>query len=80
MVVNFEDANFSTFRDFPKRSVCHAEVGYGSGGMNAICNRPEVADDVTSSTDVYTFRCNAFVNLWAASFGDFQENLNHPFM
>ena len=55
-VVNFECGSFSTFRDFPKRSFCDAEVGDGSGGMNAICIRWEVADHVISGNDVDTFR------------------------
>ena len=70
----------STFRDFPKRKLCHGEVGDGSGGMNAICIRSEVADDVISGIDVDTFRCYACVNLWVASFSSFLENLNQPFM
>ena len=37
VAVNFEDASFTTFRDFPKPSFCDSEVGDGSGGMNAIC-------------------------------------------
>ena len=48
MAVDFEDASFSTLQDFPKRSFCHSEVCDGSGGMNTICSRPEVADDVVS--------------------------------
>ena len=45
-VVNFEGASFSTFRDFTKRSF----FSRGSD-MNAICSRPEVADDAISGTD-----------------------------
>ena len=78
--MHFEDAGYSTFTDFPKRSFCHGEVGDGSVGMNAICSQPEVGDDVIYSRDVDTFRCYACVNLWAASFGRFRENLNQPFM
>ena len=54
MVVNFEDANFSTFRDFPKRSFCHTEIGDGSGGMKAICSRPEEDCDVIFSRNAKT--------------------------
>ena len=39
------------------------EVSDGCGGMNAICSRPELADDVISGTDVNTFRHYAYVNL-----------------
>ena len=49
---NFGEASFSTFRDFPERSFCDGEVSDGSGSINAICSRPEVADDVVSGTDV----------------------------
>ena len=59
VVVNFEDASISTFRAFSTRSSCHCEVGDGSSGMNAICSRSEVADDVISSADVDTFWCYA---------------------
>ena len=66
MAVNFEDTGFSTFRDFPESSFWHGEVGAGGDGMNAICIRPEVADDVISDTDADTLRCYASVNLWVA--------------
>ena len=56
MEVNFKGARFSTFREFPKRSFCDGETGDGSGGMNAICSRPQVDDEVISSRDVDTFR------------------------
>ena len=56
MAAHFEDArlyiSFSTFRDFPKRSSSHGEVGDSSGGMNVICSRPEVADGVITGRDV----------------------------
>ena len=52
MVANIEDARFSTLRYVPKREFCHGDVGDGSGGMNAICSRREVAVDVTSGIDV----------------------------
>ena len=58
MLVNFENASFRTFRDFPKISFCRGEAGDGSGGMDTICSRPEVADDVISGTpsSVYCLR------------------------
>ena len=57
MAVYFEDAGFSTFRDFPKRSsFYHGEIGDGSNRVNAICCRPEISDDVVYGTDVDTFR------------------------
>ena len=58
--------------------VLFGEDGDGSGGMNAICSRPEVADDVISGEDVETLRNNSYVNLWVASFSSFQENRNQP--
>ena len=61
-VVNFEVASFGTFLDFPKWSFCDGEVSDGSGGINAICSRPEVADDIISGKDVNTFRCYVRVN------------------
>ena len=63
VALNVEDASFSTFRDFPKRWFCHGEVDNGRGGMNTICSRSEVADNVISGTIVGTFRCYACVNL-----------------
>ena len=80
MVVNFEDASFSTFRDFPKRSFCHSEVSDGSSGINVIFSRLEAVDDDISGTDVDTFCCYACVNLWVASLFSFRENRNQPFM
>ena len=56
------------------------EVGDGSGDMNVICSRPEVADDVISGADVDIFRSYACVNLWVDSFISFREHLNQPFM
>ena len=52
---NFEDAILSTFRGFQRRSFCDGKVGDGGGGMNAICSRPEVADDATSGIDIDTY-------------------------
>ena len=45
--------NRSNFRYFPKSSFCDGEVGDGSGGVNAICSRPEVADDAFPVRWVY---------------------------
>ena len=55
--VHCEGAIFSTFWDFPTRSFCG---GDGSGCMDEICSRPEVADDGISGTDVDTFQFQAF--------------------
>ena len=46
-----EVASFSSFRGLPKRLFCDGEVGDGSGVVNAICSRPEVADDVIYCED-----------------------------
>ena len=78
--LNFEDTSLSTFGDIPKRSFCDGEVSDGSGSMNAICSRPEVADDVISGMDVKTLRYYACVNVWVAIFRSFRENLNQPFV
>ena len=48
--------------------------------MNAICSRPEVADDNISGKDVDTFRYYAFVAMRVAIFSSFGENLNQPFL
>ena len=77
-MVNFEIEK--SFRDIPKRSFCNSEIVDGSGGMNAICSRLKVADGVISGRDVDTFRFDAYVNLWIASFSDFREYLIQPFM
>ena len=78
-MVNLEVASSSSFRDFPKRLFCDGEVGDGSGGVNAICRRPEVADDVLSSEDAESFQEYTGVNVCVASFRSLQENRNHPF-
>ena len=65
---------------FSKISFCHGEVGDGSGGMNAICSRLEVADDVISGIHVDTFRYYICVSLLVAIFSSFKENLDQPFM
>ena len=56
IIANFQVANFSTFRDIPKRSFCDGEVGDLGVGMNTICSWPEVVDDVVSGKHVYNFR------------------------
>ena len=52
MIENFEVASCNS----------DAEVSGGAGGINAICSRPEVADDVISGYDVETFRDCEFVS------------------
>ena len=76
-MVSFEVASFSSFRDFPIRSFCDGEVG---DFMNAICSRPEVADDAVSCEDVDTIRCNVNINVWVAIFSSFRENRNQSFL
>ena len=81
MGVNFEDAiySFGTFREAYSKD----HFSDGSGGMNAICSPPEVADDVMFGKDVDTFRFYAIENLLViinAIFSSFRENLNQPFM
>ena len=49
VAVNFEATSFSSLMTFPKRSFCDSEVGRDSGGVNAICSRPEVPNDVIYS-------------------------------
>ena len=80
VVEDFEGAGFSTVWGFSKRSFCDGEVGKGSSGMNAICGRPEVVEDVISGEDADSFQCYACVRLGIAFFSSFRENLNHPFM
>ena len=63
IVVNFEVATSSSFRDFAKRLFCDVEIGDRNSGMNAICSRTEVADDVISMKDVDIFQYQACVNL-----------------
>ena len=50
-----------------------AEVGGGAGGINAICNRPEAADDVISGDNVETFRDYYAVNLRVAVLQQFSR-------
>ena len=47
-------ASHSIFRD--NREFLDAEAGGGAGGINVICSRPEVADDVISGCNVENFR------------------------
>ena len=56
-VVNFEVTSSSSFRDIPTRLFCDGEDGDGSGGMNAICGRLDVAAGyVISGEDEQTVR------------------------
>ena len=59
---------------FPKIQFCDSEVGDGSGGVNAICSRPDEANDVVSGQDVdfpdQLARLSKFLR--------FQENQNQP--
>ena len=63
IVIHFEVASSSSFRDFPKRLFCDGEVGDGRGGVNKIHSRPEVADDVISCEDAETDREYVCINL-----------------
>ena len=49
-MINFEVASYSNFRN--NRD---AEVRASAGGTNAICSRPETANDVISGYNVETF-------------------------
>ena len=49
---NFEVTSSSSFTDFPKRSFCDGGVGNGSSVVNAICSRPDGADDIVSYEEV----------------------------
>ena len=68
IAVNFAVASSSSFRVFSKLLFCDGEVGDGSGGVSAICNRPEVADDVLSSEGAETFQDHVCINLCIVSF------------
>ena len=82
---NVEVASSSSFRDFPKRLFRGCEVGDGSGGVNTICRRPEVDDDVISVEDAETFQeyiCILFVHckldcrsIWAQFSGPRSTNI-----
>ena len=54
-MVNFEVASSSSFRDNRDKIFSDAEVGGGACGINAVCSRLEVADDVISGYNVETF-------------------------
>ena len=53
-MVNFEVAGTSSCRDNREKIFPGAEVGCGAGSINAICSRPEAADDVVSGCNVDT--------------------------
>ena len=55
VVVNFVVASSNSFRENREKIFPGAEVDGGTGGINAICNRPGVADDVISGYNVETF-------------------------
>ena len=61
-VVNFESASFRTFRDFPERLFCDGEVSDDSGGVNAICGRPEIDDVISGMVLGMTLNCLHRVN------------------
>ena len=44
----------AVYKIFYKDHFFDGEVGGGSDGMNAICHRPEVADDVASGENAET--------------------------
>ena len=62
-MVNFEVARCSIFRDNLENIFPGADDSGGAGGINAICNRPAVADDVVSGCNVETFRDYHATNL-----------------
>ena len=74
LVVNLEVASSSSFWDFLKRLFCDGDVGDGGSGVNAICSRPEVADDVISGEDAENFKEYVFCSL-----SSLRENRNQPF-
>ena len=55
VVINFEVACSSSFRDNREEIFPNTEVGGGAGGINAICSRPEVTDDVIVGYGLETF-------------------------
>ena len=75
-MVNFEVASCSNFQDNREKIFPDAEVGGGAGGINAICSRWEVADNVISGYNVETFLEYHVVNLYVASFRSFPEERN----
>ena len=80
IVENFEVASSSSLRDFLKQLFCDDKVWDGSGGVNAICSQPEIADDDISGEDAETFQENVHINLCVATFSSFRENWSQPFM
>ena len=56
VMAHFEVASCNIFPDNRQEIIRYAEVGDGAGGINVICGRPEVTDDVISSYNVETFR------------------------
>ena len=63
VMVNFEVASCSIFPDNREKKLPDAEVGTGAGGINAICSRHEVADDIIDGCSVETFRGYHAANL-----------------
>ena len=63
VMVTYEVASCSNFRDNREKISPNAEVSGGVGGINVICSRPRVADDVISSYNVDTFRDYQAANL-----------------
>ena len=63
VTVDFEVAIALAISEIIKEKILDAEAGGGAGGINAICGRPEVTDDVFSSYYVQTFRDYHAVNL-----------------
>ena len=79
MMVYFEVAHCSIYRDNREKIFPNAEFGGGTSGINAICCRPEVVN-VIFGYAVETFRDYHTANLQVASFISFPENLNQPHM
>ena len=80
LVVDFVVASSSSFRDSKNEGFCDDKVGDGSGGVNAICRRPEVPDDVICGEDAATFREYGSINVFVASFSNLRENRNQSLM
>ena len=55
-MVKFVVASCSILRDNREKIFPNAEVSSGAGGINAICSRLEVADNVISNYSVENFR------------------------
>ena len=54
VMVNVEVASHSIFWDNREKIYPDAEVGGGTGGINDICSRTEVADEIISGYNVET--------------------------